>query len=313
MTGKTRKKESIYCIGETLLDIIFRDGQVIASKPGGAMLNTAVSLGLSGLPVELLTDFGQDAVGDLISQFLHDSGVSTTYSSRYRDGKTALALAMLDEQQNASYSFYKDFPSERLNIPFPELRKEDLLIFGSFYALTSGIRDKLKSFILSARQQGTMILYDPNFRTPHLGELPALKPLILENIAMADLIRGSDEDFQNIFGSNNGKEAYMQVKKAGCECMIYTRATSVEIFYPGNHMVSRNEVIQPVSTIGAGDAFNAGLLFYLFTKKISKSKLSLMDKPQWKSMTEMGISFAKDVCLSYDNYISKAFIEKLST
>ena len=276
------------------------------------MLNTAVSLGLAGLNVELITDFGKDAVGDMIIRFLHGSGVSTTYADRYQDGKTALALAMLDEHQNASYSFYKEFPADRLNLPFPELKKEDLVIFGSFYALTSGIRDKLKSFILNARQQGALVLYDPNFRTPHLPELQSLKPYILENIAMADLIRGSDEDFQNIFGSGNGKEAYMQVKKSGCERLIYTRAASVEVFYPGNHQVFRNEVIHPVSTIGAGDAFNAGLLFYLFTKKVRKSKLSLLDKPQWESMTAMGTSFAKDVCLSYDNYISKAFAEKLN-
>jgi fructokinase len=46
----------VYCIGETVLDIIFRDDQVIAAKPGGSMLNTAVSLGRSGIPVEFISE-----------------------------------------------------------------------------------------------------------------------------------------------------------------------------------------------------------------------------------------------------------------
>ena len=38
----------IYTIGETVLDIIFKNGQPVASKAGGSMLNTAVSLGRRG-------------------------------------------------------------------------------------------------------------------------------------------------------------------------------------------------------------------------------------------------------------------------
>ena len=40
----------IYAIGETVFDIIFKNGQPQAAKPGGAMLNSAVSLGRMGLP-----------------------------------------------------------------------------------------------------------------------------------------------------------------------------------------------------------------------------------------------------------------------
>lgn len=42
---KNHNMRQIYAIGETLYDIIFKDGQPQAGKPGGAMLNSTVSLG----------------------------------------------------------------------------------------------------------------------------------------------------------------------------------------------------------------------------------------------------------------------------
>ncbi len=44
----------IYGIGETVFDIIFKNGQPQAAKPGGAMLNSSVSLGRIGLPVSFI-------------------------------------------------------------------------------------------------------------------------------------------------------------------------------------------------------------------------------------------------------------------
>jgi len=302
------EKRTVYCIGETLLDIIFRNGQVVASKPGGSMLNTAVSLGLSGVRVELITDFGKDAIGDLIADFLNLNGVSTTFAERFTDGKTALALALLDDHQNASYSFYKDFPSMRLNLVFPEIKKEDLVLFGSNYAITEGIRDKLKTNLLRARENGALMIYDPNFRAPHLPELPHVFTYILENILMSDLVRGSDEDFRHIFGSRDGMEAYARVLAAGCERLVYTRENLAEVFLPGNHWIFENEVVSPVSTIGAGDSFNAGVLYHLVMEGILREELVSLDEPAWALIVGTGAAFAKDVCLSYDNYISKPFI-----
>ncbi|MFH0842373.1 MAG: PfkB family carbohydrate kinase, partial [Bacteroidota bacterium] len=83
----------IYGIGETLLDIIFKNSQPQAAKPGGAMLNSTVSLGRIGLPVYLISEYADDDVGSMIDNFLHENGVGTTYVDHYKDGKTALAIA----------------------------------------------------------------------------------------------------------------------------------------------------------------------------------------------------------------------------
>ena len=215
----------IYGIGETVYDIIFKDGVPQTAKAGGSVLNSMVSVGRIGLPVSFISEYGQDDVGNLIDKFLKGNGVNTSTVHRYINGSTSLALAFLDDKNDAHYTFYKDYPGKRLETEFPEIRKNDIVQCGSYYAIWREIREKFKRFIKSAGDNGGLILYDPNFRKSHLLELDKLKPLIIENMEMAGILRGSDDDFRNIFGARNPDETWEIVSKY-CKCMIYTSNVS---------------------------------------------------------------------------------------
>src|SRR5512139_1052351 len=117
----------IFGIGETVLDIIFKNGQPQAAKAGGSVLNSAVSMGRMNLPVSFISEYGNDQAGMLIDDFLRENGVDTSHVHRFSDGSTALALAFLDEKNDARYDFYKDYPQNRLNIVFPEIHKDDIV------------------------------------------------------------------------------------------------------------------------------------------------------------------------------------------
>ncbi len=304
----------IFTIGETLLDIIFKDRQPVSATPGGSMLNTAVSLGRLGAPVHFVSDYGNDMVGRMIDAFLEDNGVDTFFVRRYEKHLSGLALAFLDESGNASYQFYKDFPSERMDKVRISFREDDILLFGSFFAITGQVREALIRFLHAAREAGALIIYDPNFRKPHLSELDHLKPLILENIAFADIVRGSDEDFELIFGENTFEGAYLAVQNAGCENLFYTmNREGVRIHSSHADLHINAPAVEPVSTIGAGDNFNAGLIWTLLDQRITRHDLSSLPVTDWKKAGEQGISFATSVCLHYENYISHNFAEKMKT
>jgi fructokinase len=301
----------IFGIGETVLDIIFKDGQPQAAKAGGSVLNSVVSLGRMGLPVYFISEYGQDDVGHLIDDFLKSNGVNSSFVNRFQDGSTALALAFLNEKNDAHYSFYKDFPEERLNIEFPVVGNDDIVQCGSFYAIWPEIREKFLYFINSAKENGALIVYDPNFRQNHLSELDMLKPLIIENMQMANMIRGSDEDFRNIFGANNVDEAW-DIVKSYCKCLVYTvNAEGVYVrttTYSGKFPVKK---ITPVSTIGAGDNFNAGMITSIYHNNIKVDQLEYLTDTEWAEIITTAVNFATHVCLSYDNYISVEFAEEL--
>lgn len=294
-----------------MLDIIFKDGQPQAAKAGGSVLNSVVSMGRMGLPVSFISEYGQDDVGDLIDGFLKDNGVDTSSVHRFHDGSTSLALAFLDEKNDAHYTFYKDFPEKRLDIDFPVIEKDDIVQCGSFYAIWPEIREKFKKFIRTAKDKGALVLYDPNFRKTHVSELAILKPLIIENMKMTSLLRGSDEDFQNIFGAVNIDEAW-EVVKEYCKCLVYT--ANVEGVYVRTPSFSGKfpiKKIKPVSTIGAGDNFNAGMSTSIFQNSIKNGQLEQLTEKEWTKIISTAVDFATHVCLSYDNYISKEFATEL--
>lgn len=301
----------IFGIGETVLDIIFKNGQPQAAKPGGAMLNSLVSLGRTGLPVHFISEYADDEVGGLIDSFLLSNGVDTSHVHHYKDGKTKLALAFLNERNDASYTFYEKYPANRLDIEFPTTGENDIVLCGSIYAITAEIRSKFSKFISEAYKSGSIVIYDPNFRSAHRHELDRLKPLIVENMSIASLVRGSDEDFLNIFGTAGPDEAWEAVR-SHCKCLVYT-ANAEGVFvrteaYCGSFPVKK---ITPVSTIGAGDNFNAGMIAAIYFNNIDADMLRTMGEDPWKAIVATGVDFASEVCMSYENYIPQGFAEKL--
>lgn len=303
----------IYGIGETVFDIIFKNGQPQAAKAGGAMLNSTVSLGRIGLPVFFISEYASDNVGKIIDSFLSENGVGTNYVDHFTHGKTKLALAFLNERNDANYTFYQDYPEKRLNIDFPMIRKDDIILCGSIYAITSEIRKKFMKLTTTAKENGAIVIYDPNFRPTHSSDLEILKPMIIENMQTATLIRGSDEDFKNIFGANTPDEAFNVVRKY-CNCLVYT-VNAEGVYVRTNSYAGRFAVkaIKPVSTIGAGDNFNAGMMAAIYRNQITIDQLDKMGEEIWSKVISMGVDFATNVCLSYDNYISLELAKELES
>jgi fructokinase len=302
--------KKIYGIGETVYDIIFKDGSPQAGKAGGSMLNSVVSMGRAGLPVSFISEFATDRLGDIINMFLVENGVDTSFVNRYSDGNTNLSVAFLDDNNNASYNFYKNHHPGKTGKAFPVIEKEDILLCGSFYSIWSEVRDRFRELLTGAKNNRALVIYDPNFRKSHLDELDVMKPMIIENMKMAGVVRGSDSDFKYIFGTGSAAGAYNIVKKY-CPVLIYSASTEgVFVFTPGFSGKFPVKQITPVSTIGAGDNFNAGLITSIYRNKIAPDQLENLKEKEWSEIISLAVDFATDVCLSYDNYISRAFASR---
>ena len=302
---KTFMSSKIYGLGETLVDIIFKDDIPQGAKPGGSAFNSMVSLARCGEKIEFISEIGQCDLGSLVYRFMQKNGMSTKYMNRYRDGKTALSLAFLDEQNDAKYSFYKNYPEERLDVDMPVFNGNDYFLFGSYYAINRVTRSKVVTILDLAKKNGTIVLYDPNFRSGHLHEKEELMSTIEENFCYADIVRASDEDFTNIYGTTDAKSTYAKLKNR-CKVLIYTaNKNGVTVCTESEFLTFNVPQIEPVSTIGAGDNFNAGVLYTL--KKLGIHNIASINKEQWKVIINTAIEFSTDTCLTYDNYVSEKF------
>lgn len=146
-------------IGETILDIIFEGNQPSAAVPGGSVFNGIVSLGRAGVRVCFISETGNDRVGNIILQFMRDNGIPTEHVNVFPDGKSPVSLAFLNERNDAEYIFYKDYPRQRLDVLYPKIEEDDIVVIGSYYALNPVLREKNPGVIgYSPRKESDHIL-----------------------------------------------------------------------------------------------------------------------------------------------------------
>ena len=302
--------QKVIGIGETVLDIIFRDDQPIHAVPGGSTYNAIISLARSGVNTSFIGETGNDRVGRQIIQFLRDNGCNADCVNIYPESKSPLSLAFLNDQNDAEYIFYKDHPHDRLEFNFPEIKADDIVLFGSYYALNPVIRPQVKSFLDYAKQKGAILYYDVNFRASHQYEILKLMPNLLENFELADIVRGSSEDFGILFKKTDPDIVYRAQISFYTRKFIYTQAAKPVELRAENGLSKQyaSKPVQTVSTIGAGDNFNAGLLYGLIANQITHSQLDNgLTEAQWDNIVESGQQFAAEVCGSLFNYVSPEF------
>ncbi|WP_243347518.1 carbohydrate kinase family protein [Parabacteroides sp. FAFU027] len=298
-------------VGETILDLIFKNEVPTKAVPGGSVFNGLVTLGRLNVLTAFVSEVGNDKVGRMILSFMKENNMSTEHVDCFPDGKSPISLAFLTDSNDAEYMFYKDYPSQRLDVVLPRINPDDILIFGSYYALNPALREKMTEILDYARERKAIIYYDPNFRKTHAHDAIRLTPSLIENLEYADIVRGSDEDFENIYKLNDAARIYKSKIEFYCPNFLCTRGAQ-GIYLQTKRFVKEFDVptITPVSTIGAGDNFNAGILFGLLKYNILRDDLPTLSEEMWSKIVQCGIDFSSEVCTSYDNYVSKTFAEK---
>ena len=293
-------KQRVIGIGETVLDILFKDDQPQKAVPGGSTFNSIVSLGRVGVPCCMVTEVGGDHVGGIICHYLQENGVSSEYVCRHQHIKSHISLAFLDEHNDAQYVFYKDHASVSLDGKLPEMSQDDVVLFGSFFAINPVIRPVVGGLLLAAREAGAWLYYDVNFRKLHIADLPNVMPNIEENMCLADLVRGSMEDFDYLYGLHDGDAIYERVSHY-CRILILTDgARSICVYSPEGCETYPVQAIETVSTVGAGDNFNAGYIYAM-----------LQGKGDQASRIEMAQRWSQDVCRQMGNNISDELVASI--
>ena len=297
-------------IGETVLDIIFRNEQPIQAVPGGSTFNAIISLSRAGAETSFISETGNDRIGRMIVKFLEDNGCEASSVNMYPDSKSPLSLAFLNEQNDAEYIFYKDHPHDRLDFSYPDVQPDDIVLFGSYYALNPVIRPQVKGFLDYAHERGAILYYDVNFRASHQQEVMKLTPNLLENFELADIVRGSSEDFEILFKKSDAEQVYRSQIMFYTKKFICTHAADPIQLFADNGLRKQYPVAETetVSTIGAGDNFNAGFLFGLLVNNITRTDLEIgLTEEQWDKIVTMGQLFSAEACRSLYNYVSPEF------
>lgn len=255
--------ETALVVGEALIDIVrsFDSGSDATEFPGGSPMNVAIGLGRLGRSVQLLTRIGSDARGERIVGHLGRSEVEVVDGSVVADA-TSTADAAIDADGVAHYTFELTWSLPAALEPEPAL----VVHTGSIaVTLEPGGTDVVD--LVRGLRETTTVTYDPNPRPALIDDDAAARVRILEMVALADVVKSSDEDLRWLDPDRADVEiardwlalgpAIVVVTRGGAGAVAVTAEYTVEIPAPA---------VTVADTVGAGDAFMSGLIDALWDR-----------------------------------------------
>ena len=249
----------ILAIGEALIDVVmtYEQPDFPVEIPGGSPANVALTLGRLGRPVALATWIGLDERGRLIDFHMNDSDVHVTAASRGAS-HTSTALARLDESGAASYTFDLEWaPAPPITVP----PTAQIIEAGSI----SAIIEPGASAVLDALTRGrehALVCFDPNARPSIMGEPTAALTSLERFIALADVVKVSDEDIEWLTGGAPIDEVVDRWLGMGPSLVVVTRGRhgSLAVTSSGLRFTKTPGDVKVVDTVGAGDSFMGGII-----------------------------------------------------
>ena len=249
----------ILAIGEALIDVVITHEQpdFPVEIPGGSPANVALTLGRLGRPVALATWIGLDERGRLIDFHMYDSSVHVTGASRGAS-HTSTALARLDESGAASYTFDLEWaPAPPITVP----PTAQIIEAGSI----SAIIEPGASAVLDALTRGrehALVCFDPNARPSIMGEPEAALASLERFIALADVVKVSDEDIEWLTGGAPIDEVVERWLGMGPALVVVTcgKHGSLAVTSSGLRVTKTPGDVAVVDTVGAGDSFMGGII-----------------------------------------------------
>ncbi|HKU12162.1 MAG TPA: carbohydrate kinase [Sinomonas sp.] len=249
-------------IGEGLIDVVHKPTGT-DSHPGGSPLNVAIGLARLDHPVQFIGRYGDDPNGRLLTQHLKAAGVLVPLPP---DGTpTSVAAAELDHKGAASYTFDLDWH-------LPDLRESLSTLLGATTLLHTGsiatVLEPGAAQVLSAVERArprATIGFDPNCRPTITTDREAVRPLVERFVALADVVKASDEDLAWLYPGVDPLESARRWKSLGAPeepaIVVVTRGAEGPwgICAAGEVEVPAAK-IRVADTVGAGDSFMAALL-----------------------------------------------------
>lgn len=242
-------------VGEALIDIVTPLNEAPTEYVGGSPANVAIGLARLGHSTELATWIADDERGRRIWKHLDGEAVRIHHGSIDAE-RTPTATALLDEEGKATYEFDLEWKVPGTLAPIPGAH----LHFGSFAATLDPGGAQVRGFAAGARSAST-VSYDPNARPAIMGTPSDARPKMEEGIAVADVVKASDEDIQWFYGIDDPADAIPRWLGMGVSLVILTRGPAGVVAATKDEMRHfPAQDVKVVDSVGAGDSLMSGLL-----------------------------------------------------
>ncbi len=258
-------------IGEALIDLVYQDDyrdpvsggtDSYLAHPGGSPFNVAIGLARLGQHSRLLARLSGDAFGRQLRAHAQRNQVDLSLAVAAAEAST-LAVVNLDADRNATYDFYRTgtadwqwTQAELDRIP----ADADWVHTGSLASWIEPGASVIETRL--SQLSGSVISFDPNIRPALLGDHADAVARIERLVGLSTVVKASAEDLGWLYPNRDIDSTLRRWRDLGPAVVVITDGGH------GAHAIGSDDQpfvvpgrrVEVVDTVGAGDAFMAGLI-----------------------------------------------------
>lgn len=254
----------VWVTGDAVVDLIPEGEGTYLKCPGGAPANVAVGIARLGGDTAFFGRVGQDPLGRFMKQVLSDEGVNTDRMTLDGEHRTSTVIVDLDDEGERSFTFMVKPSADQFTSPddLPAFAKGEWLHACSIALANEPSRSTTLDAMKAVKAAGGYVSFDPNLREEVWANPAELKPIVMQAVALSDVVKFSDDELLFLTDQANLQAAlaYIEANYALPLVIVTQGKKGALVVQGGEQQLVTGKPVNPVDTTGAGDAFVGGLL-----------------------------------------------------
>ncbi|PMH43259.1 aminoimidazole riboside kinase [Vibrio sp. 10N.286.49.B3] len=259
----------VWVTGDAVIDLIPDGDNTYLKCPGGAPANVAVGVARLGGEVAFFGRVGFDPLGKFMKEVLTKEGVNTQNMLLDKKHRTSTVVVDLDENGERSFTFMVLPSADQFLEPndVPSFSQGEWLHVCSIALANEPSRSTTINAMKAMKAAGGYVSFDPNLRDDVWSDLSEMKPVVLETIAIADVVKFSDDELFYLTNQDNIDAAITWLNQQfTIPLIIITQGKKGALVIVDKiQQLVTGKAVNAIDTTGAGDAFVGGLLNGLST------------------------------------------------
>jgi 2-dehydro-3-deoxygluconokinase len=259
----------VACIGECMVELKQAGSGLYSRGFGGDTLNTAVYLARLGVAVDYITALGDDPLSDEMIAGWQAEGIGTAKVAQLKGKLPGLYLIVTDDKGERRFYHWRESAAARSLLDLPEtegllqsLASYDLVYLSaiSLSIYTESERGRLFAALREARQRGTRIAFDTNFRARGWPDPDIARRVFGEAFETSDIALASTEDLLPLYPNESAEGLLAKIPGTEVVLKLSEPASILRVAGTSRRIVAEPVTAPVVDTTAAGDSFAAAYL-----------------------------------------------------
>lgn len=273
----------VVALGELLIDftqngISTQGNALFEACPGGAPCNVLAMLRKLHKSCAFVGKVGQDMFGGLLKDVVEEAGINTDALVMDDTVPTTLAFVKTFANGDRDFSFYRkpgaDMMLTEKELPLELIANARIFHFGTLSMTHEGVRRATEKAVITAKEGGALISFDPNLRSPLWADLEDAREAIAWGLSQCDILKIADNELLFMTGEEDFYKgaAILHEKYPNIQVLNVTAGAEGSYSFYGDEepvFVPSFKLGGTIETTGAGDTFCASVLNFILENGIA--------------------------------------------